>query len=386
MRVLHVISSLDPRAGGTTTALAGLAEAQRTAGIDVAVVATCSADFQSQVADALRRKSIDVELVGPTRGPLKSHPDIDPTLQRLIADADLVHVHAVWEQIQHRAARLAHAAGKPYIMTPHGMLDPWCLNQSKFKKKLYLALRLRKDLQRAAALYCTTQTERDLIDPLKLTPPTIIETLGLDLSEFESLPERGSFRADYPQLGDKPMVLFLSRIHHKKGLDLLIPAFAQVERSDAMLVIAGPDSHDGYRATVETMVREHGLDDRVIFTGMLYGRARIAAMVDADLFALPSYQENFGIVVIESMAAGTPLIVSDQVNIHHDVTEGRVGTVIPTQVEPLAGELNRWLKNESLREAAAARCRPFAWERYDWRKIGQRWVKHYDDLLKGALR
>jgi glycosyltransferase involved in cell wall biosynthesis len=383
MRILHVISSIDPRAGGTTTAVAGMAGFQAEAGLSVTVAATYGRRFDDSVAKQLERRGVTVRLVGPARTPLAYHPGIKPLLHELTRNTDVVHIHGLWEEIQHRAARVAHAQGVPYIMTPHGMLDPWCLNQSKLRKKIYLALRLRRDLNQAAAMYFTTQQERKLIEPLDLKPPAIVEPLGVDLDEFKSLPERGTFRAKYPQLGEKRFIIFLSRIHHKKGLDLLIPAFAQLADKEIMLVIAGPDSQDNYRARVEEMIQQHGVADRVIFTGMLHGVERIEALVDAELFTLPSYQENFGIVVIESLAAGTPLVISDQVNVHHEIAAGNVGAVVPTDVGTLASELARWMSDDGLRTAAAERTRPFTWEHFDWNQIGRHWVEHYTRLLAG---
>lgn len=385
MKVLHVTSSIDPRAGGTTAALTGMAESQHHAGLDVTVAATYRADFNSAAVDELQRKGVKVHLIGPCRTPLNWHTKIAPVMRSLTAQAEIVHIHALWEEIQHRAARVAYAIGVPYVISPHGMLDPWTLRQSKLKKQIYLALRLRRNLNRATALSFTTKTEQELVKPLGLKPPGVVESLGIDLDEFDELPEPGTFRKRYPQLADRRMLIFLSRIHYKKGLDLLIPAFAALKDTNTCLVIAGPDSKDNYQAKVEAMAREHGVDDRVIFTGMLYGRERIEAMADADLFVLSSYQENFGVVVIEALAAGTPVVISDQVNIHHEITASEMGEVVPTEVRPLTAALDRWLGDDAMRQAVADRARPFVWENYDWKQIGRRWVEHYTRLLSERL-
>jgi glycosyltransferase involved in cell wall biosynthesis len=382
MKILHVISSIDPRKGGPTTALAGMAEAQAAEGLDVTLVATFQPNSDHSTAQQMQRRGVTVHLIGPVRGPLASHRQIKPTVRKHVAESDIVHIHAMWEDIQHHAAIAAHSLGRPYVISPHGMLDPWSLSQGRWKKRLYLALRQRRNLNRAAALCFTTETERRLTEPLGLRPPSIVEPLGIDLSEFEGLPRKGAFRSRYPEIGDRPMLLYLSRIHPKKGLDLLIPAFASLENERVMLVIAGPDSDDGYKARVEQMARDRHVPDRVVFTGMLYGAERIEAMVDADLLTLPSYQENFGIVVPESLAAGTPVVISDQVNMHDFVTRGEVGEVVPTDVARLTDALNRWMTDEILRSKAAARCRPFVWEHFDWRQIARRWKNHYADVVE----
>jgi glycosyltransferase involved in cell wall biosynthesis len=266
------------------------------------------------------------------------------------------------------------------------MLDPWSLRQSKWKKRLYMLWRLRRNLNRAAAIHFTTQIERDLAVPLKLKPPAVVETLGLDLKEFENLPPKGTFRAKYPQLGGRPIVLFLGRLHPGKGAEYLIPAFTHIvsprrhrgteAAADAVVVIAGPDS-EGYRAKLEALVAGHGIGEQVVFTGPLYGRDRLAALVDADIFCLPSEHENFGIVVIEALACGTPVLISDQVNIHREITAAGVGGVVRVDVGDVAGGLRRWLTDANLRQSAAERAKVIVRERYDWTAVAGRWRAHY---------
>jgi glycosyltransferase involved in cell wall biosynthesis len=383
MRVLHVISAIDPVRGGPIVALLGMAEAQQAAGIQVRVAATWIEGESPAAAEALRKLGIEVAHIGPCHTPLRRHPQIVPVLEGQIASSDVVDIHAIYEEIQHQAARLARRHGVPYIVRPEGMLTPWSLAQSRMKKKLYMMWRLRNDLNRAAALAFTSQAECDATAPLGLTPKSIVEPLGVDLREFENLPPRGMFRDRYPKLAGKRIVLFLGRVHPGKGLELLIPAFAKVEAPDAMLVIVGPDS-ENFQATAESLVREYKIENRVVFTGMLRGPDRIAALADADLFALPSFHENFGIAVIEALAAGVPVIISNEVNVWKEIADAQVGGVVPTKVDPLAAELNRWLSDDSLRAAAARRARPFVEEHYNWSRIARRWMEHYTVLTAGA--
>jgi glycosyltransferase involved in cell wall biosynthesis len=323
----------------------------------------------------------DVHLIGPSTNLLAYHRDIKPILRKLISCVDVVHIHGVWEEIQHQAARIAHQLRKPYVFTPHGMLDPWSLSQSRLKKQIYLALRLKRDLDQAAAIHFTDETERDVVAPLNIKAPPVVERLIIDLSDFQPLPPRGQFREKFAQqLGHRPFVLFMSRIHHKKGLDLLVPAFAKSATShDAMLVIAGPDV-GGYQSQVQQMARDAGIADRVLFPGMIYGKDRAAAMVDADLFALTSYQENFGVVVIEALAAGTPVVISDQVAIHRQIAEAQVGEVVPTNVDQIAETLTRWLTDRALRSASSARATEFVAKNFDRMSQARRWIDVYSQL------
>jgi glycosyltransferase involved in cell wall biosynthesis len=383
MRVLHVISGIDPTLGGPSVALAGLAAAQVAEGLSVSVVTTWTEAATNRAAHPLREAGVEVHLIGPAKGKLSRHPDVKTVLRKLIPEAEVVHIHALWEEIQHQAAMISRSLDVPYIMRPCGMLDPWSLSQNALMKKAYIAWRLRRDLNGAAAIHFTAQAEADLTAPLRLVSPRIIEPNGVDLTEFQNAPPIGSFRARHGIDADRPLVLFLSRIHKKKGLDLLIPAFAMSGIPNAILVLAGPDN-EGYGPTVQRLIDYHHLRDRVIITGMLHGSERIAALSDADLFVLPSYSENFGVVVVEALAAGTPVIISDQVNIQREIAQGGVGAVVVLETSVLSKELARWLTDDDMRAAAAARAKPFVADRYDWHRIAQRWTQHYQRLLVAA--
>ena len=380
MRILHVISGLDPQNGGPTTALIGMAQSQVQAGLDVTILATWKIRDGLPVAEALRGNGVKVIHIGPATGKLSRHPSLAAETDRAVAAADVVHIHGLFEEVQHQAARAAQRRRVPYLITPHGMLSPWNLARSRWAKRLYLFLRLRRNLDRAAAIHYTCDVERDLVAPLGIKAPALVERLGLDLTEFRELPPPGSFRAKWPLLGQKPFVLFLGRIDYKKGLDILIPAFAAAKLGDTPLVITGPD-RDGYEPAVRAMVAQHGLQDRVLFTGMLRGRDRLEAYVDAALFALTSHQENFGITVIEAMACGCPVLISDQVNIHGEVKAAGAGEVVPVSVEATAGALRQWQSDQARLSAAGKTGRAFALNHYDWNTIAMRWKTHYAQML-----
>jgi len=380
MRILHVMHGLSLGGGGPAVALMGLSAAQAAAGLEVSLAAATVGESDAAIARHIASRGVSVHTFGPTRG-LRNHPDLAPTLERLIPHAEVVHIHALWEAVQHRAARICQRLGKPYIITPHGMLDPWALRQGRLKKSLYMLWRLRRNLRCAAALHFATRIERDLVEPLGLARRAIVEPLGIDYSEFHDLPAPGSFRARYPQLGDRPYVVYLGRLHPQKGLELLIPAFARASVGEARLVLVGPDSR-GFQRQVEAWVTENGLEGRVLLTGMLTGSDRIAALADATLFALPSYHENFGVSVVEALAAGRPVIISDQVQIHQEITAAQVGAVVPLDVDALARELTAWLADPARREAAAGRCRPFVLETFEWGHIAGRWVDHYREAAR----
>ncbi len=381
MKVLHVISGIDPRLGGPSSAMVAMVRAQVAVGASVDVVSMFGHAFDDSTAQQLRTADAQVHLIGPHGRFLARHPQIVPTLNKLIAGADVVHIHALWEQIQHQAARICRQRKKPYLFTLHGMLDRWSLSQSALKKKIYLALRLKRDLNHASTIHVTDEMERRSVEPLGITAPFLVEPYILDLSDFESPPPAGVFRARFTaQLGDRPIVLFMSRVHPKKGLDLLIPAFARLKDStNAMLVVAGP-YEENYKSELDQSINENGITDRVLFTGMLRGPERAAALHDATLFVLPSYQENFGVVVIEAMAVGTPAIVSDQVATHWRVAESQAGEVIPTDTDAMTRVLSRWLDNPAMRATASRNAREYVARTFDPAKQARRWIEYYARL------
>lgn len=378
MQIFHVITSLDPSAGGPTTALIGMASAQARAGLGVSVLTTWRQGQSPEMGQGLEQAGVKLTQVGPVTGALRRHPDLAKQLDRLVSEADVVHIHSVWEEPQHLAARAAKNQGKPYLITPHGMLDPWSLAQKKWKKRLYMAWRLRRDLNQASALHFTTEAERDACRALGLKPPGVVIPLGISWNEFESLPPRDALRRQYPQIGNRSILVFLGRIHPGKGVEYLVPALAQTQ-TKPVLVIVGPDSN-GFRSTIEAMVDQAGVKDRVIFTGMLKGPDRVEALAGADLFALPSDHENFGMSVVESLAAGTPVIVSNEVALSTEVMSGKVGSVVRRDSKSIAAAIDSWLVDESELAKVRDRCRTFARERFDWTLIAKRWVNYYGEL------
>jgi glycosyltransferase involved in cell wall biosynthesis len=376
MRILHAISGIDPRNGGPTTALIGLAAAQRRAGLEVRVISTWRERDAFRSAEKLESLGVGVRMVGQAHGKLSRHPALEQNLVAEIAVADVVHVHAMWEEMQHQACRAARRLKKPYVMTPHGMLDAWNMRKSRLAKRLFLALRMRRNLDEAALLHFATETERTGVAKYHLKPPAIVEPLGLDLSELADLPPRGSFRQTYPQIGDRAIILFLGRVHYGKGLELLIPALAQMRWKDAVLVIAGPDA-DGYGKTFRQLADRFHIGDRVIYTGMIAGREKLAALRDATVLSAPSYHENFGLAVIEALAVGTPVVISNEVYVHREISRAGVGGVVSLDVAALAQELDRWLDDAALRASASEKAPAFVREQYDWDTIARHWVGHY---------
>src|ERR1019366_242283 len=235
MRILHLISSLDPAYGGPPVVAASLASAQAQLGHHVALATIDQPERRELICRAMERvpgfSGIDIHWLKPRW--LKAIKLVEnlliqsatKPLSDLIGEAEMVHLHGVWDVLIYAAARECRRSDRSYCVVLHGMLDPWQLQQKYWKKKLAFVLGYRKMLDRAAILHVLNEDERRLIEPLKLAAPSAIIPNGIFFEEVESLPSRGHFYAKHPELKQRPFVLFLSRLHYKKGLDFLADAF-----------------------------------------------------------------------------------------------------------------------------------------------------------------
>ena len=205
--------------------------------------------------------------------------------------------------------------------------------------------------------------------------------LGVNPAEFDALPPRGSFRALHPQLGSRRLVVFLGRVTPKKGLDVLVAAFARVaaEVPDAHLVIAGPDD-GGHGRTVRRMIDALGLRERTTTTGMVAGREKLALLADADVWVLPSYTENFAIAAVEALASGAPVVISDRVNIHRDVAGAGAGLVTPCDPAAVAAAIARVLGDAGLRERLRAAGPALVRRSFTWDVAAGRLLSLYAEL------
>ena len=243
---------------------------------------------------------------------------------------------------------------------------------------MYLEVRLRRHLDAASGIHYSTLIEEQRARSLRLKAPPIVEPNGLDFDAHRYSLSSGSFRARWNIPREAPIVLFLGRLHPKKGLDLLIPAFARAAPTNAILVIAGSGDSD-YETSLNQTVLSSGIADRVKFTGFLEGRARNEAFADATVFVLPSYSESFANTVVESIASGTPVIVSDQVGLHTDISSKKVGGVVPANVDALAIELECWLADASKRRSAMENAESFL-KSYDLKRVAERWINRYQSF------
>ncbi|MGI8431698.1 MAG: glycosyltransferase, partial [Chthoniobacterales bacterium] len=300
-----------------------------------------------------------VHALGPVRGSYGYSGRYVPWLKENRARFDAVVVHGLWQYSSFGAWRALHGTATPYFVFPHGMLDPWFKRTYPLKhvKKMFYwpwgEYRVLRDA--AAVLFTSEEEKRQARESFALYhAKEVVVNYGTATPEVDWAAAQEEFFAKFHELRGQKFFLFLGRLHEKKGADLLIQAFASLGEKHGRLVIAGPCADDSYRQQLRELAR--GLP--VTFTGMLSGNLKWGALRAADVFVLPSHQENFGIAIAEALACGTPVLISDKVNIWREVVKDGGGYA---ESDDLAGTkrlLERWLAvTPAMRAEMSARAR-----------------------------
>lgn len=385
MRVLHVVPSVAPSYGGPSAALTGLARALSARGVLSETVTTdLGNDEENEPCDGRLIESQGLRVRCFPRlfskwlpRDFAFSPQLARWLKAHVRDYDILNIHGLFSYPNSVAAGVAHRAGVPYVIRPCGMLDPWCLRQSRVKKIAYLKLSDDTILRRAAAISFTTEDELRVAYKVKPSPESVVIPLGVDAlkdSEAETI--------NVARGVDKQIVLFLSRLDQKKGLDLLLPALVRLKavRDDFLCVIAG-SGRAAYEEKIKNEVKSNNLEGLVHFTGFVKGEQKQQLLQSAACFVLPSYQENFGVSVAEAMAAGCPVIISDQVNIHRDVAAARAGRVVRCDADELFDAINKVLSDEASRRVMGLNGQALAREKYSWERISERVLSLYENCI-----
>ncbi len=377
MRVLHVIQSVATKNGGPSQALIGLAAAQRRLGMEVSVLIDDPAGKESDAG--LRVDGIEVLNLHAATTRWSGRSNRSLRLKEAVRRAEVTHIHGVWDRVVFEAACVATAVQKPFVIRPCGMLDEWSLRQKRFRKHLYLAVRMRAVLHRAAALHVTSEMEAHSTTRAGIRfKRMILEPNGVSTEDFKVLPTHGTFRRTIG-IGERPLITFLGRVHPGKGLEYLLPALEFIDARDAVVAVVGPADSvfaEGMKRRAASLSRRC----EVVFTGILRGRDRIPPLADADVFALPSEHENFGLAVVEAMAAGCPVVVSHHVGLAAEVQRRNLGAVTTLAPADIAKALDSWICHERRDRSGRERRRSYALATYDWNAIAARWLGHYDRL------
>jgi len=378
MKVLHVIPYASSIYGGPTVVVAKMAAVLSSLGIQVDV-ATTTANGQNeldvQAGQLVLRDDIRY-FYFPRQGPkfwMFSWP-LRHWLHQHVHDYDLVHVHGLFSHTTLVGCAAARRYGKPYVITPHGALDPWCLSHKWWKKRPYYQLLERRNLQHASAVHVTSSFEAAGLASRGFGAKIRVIPLSVDLP-------------DHPvqcQLSKGPLnLLFLSRLDPIKGLPVLLRAVSIMRERfgvEVRLKIAGQGERK-YLSEIQTLVKRLNISENVEFVGFLQGEAKLKALAEAEVFVLPSYHENFSLASAEALAAGLPVIVSDQVGIAQDVVNASAGSAVPVDMPELLAEAIMKYRSPEVRITAGANARKLAEQYYSNETFGNTLKCLYENVI-----
>jgi glycosyltransferase involved in cell wall biosynthesis len=383
VRILHVIADLDARKGGPAAACLGLAKLMSRRGHQVRIV---TADRGFVAGDCPRVNGLEIEaLPGSWPAFFGTSWSMARRLREVIANFDVIHIHALYLFHDWTAARHSWSFARPYILMPHGALDPFIYRRHRWRKYLIEAAFQDEVSRRAAGLHYTTAEEWQLARPHTNNSRGCILSIGIDLDEFEHLPARSVLRERYPIIGERKVVLFLGRLNYKKGVDVVIEAFSRVaqRRNDIFLVLAGPD--DGIREEAEALIAQRGVAERSLFTGMVSGDEKRIVLAGSDVFLLASQSENFGISVVEAAACGIPAVVSERVNLWREFHHAEAALTAPPAISDFSERLEFLLENPEVAEKLGRRAAEFARSRFSWDALGSQYEEMYSRVQRDRV-
>ena len=343
MKILRSTHTVNPALGGPIESIRQSSAALERRGHEVEII-SLDAPGDSWVRDS----GLLVHALGPGLGSYGYAPRFSDWIKEHRANYEAVIVHGIWQYSSFGVWRAVAGSDTPYFVFPHGMLDPWFKRTypaKHFKKLLYWPWGEYRVLRDAAAVLFTSEEERRLAREsfaLYRCNERVVNYGTAAPTNLEGAHEK--FFEAFPQLRQQPFLLFLGRLHVKKGCELLIEAFAQLKHSgdaNSRLVMAGPCSDDAYLGRLREIAASAG--DSIIFPGMLSGDIKWGALSAANAFVLPSHQENFGIAVAEALACGTPVLISNKINIWREIEADDAGYVENDDLPGTINLLERWL-------------------------------------------
>ena len=352
MKLLRIISTTDPEAGGVIESVLQASVAMQVLGHEVELLCMDAND-----SSWLKSLPIKTHAVGPGATSFGYCPRIKRWLIEHHGNYDAFIIDGLWQYHGFTSRDALLRLGRRYHVYPHGMLDPWFKRKyplKHIKKWLYWLVAEYRVIRDAEKVFFTTEEEKEVSQNSFWLYRCNGEVAPIGTTAFtgDIKLAKQEFFQQYPLLCDKPYLLFLSRIHPKKGLDLLLNAFAEHHKLQPglHLVIAGPDQA-GWRLKLEELAVDLGIEDKVTWTGMLKGNIKWGAYFNAEAFILPSHQENFGIVVAEALSSGTPTLISNKVNIWREVDAESAGLVEMDTVVGCGRLLKNWIgMNDDARE------------------------------------
>lgn len=388
MKVLHVIPSLSPALGGPTQVALKVVQAIRAQGIDAEIVTTNHQQDNSNISLNQRVKYEDVPVwfLPASSLSLKEYifsAALTKWLWHNIARYDILDNHYLFSYAPSCAGAIARWFKTPYTVRTQGQLTPWALKQGTLKKQLYATLIERENLNKAAAIHCTTQQEAQDLNRFGIETPTI--TLPLGVTKAVEMPTaKTEIHQKYNISENKLIILFLSRLHYKKRPDLLIESLGQVIKHNRNVhVLMAGNSEPDYLSYLQKLVTQYNLSNYVSFPGFVTGRDKNLLLQGADIFALPSHSENFGIAVAEAMAAGLPVIITPGVQIAPEVAAANAGIIAKDKIE-LTNAILQLLSSDNKRLHLSQNAIALAQGKYAWTQIAHQLISAYTEILTSS--
>jgi glycosyltransferase involved in cell wall biosynthesis len=382
LRVVHYLPEVKWSIGGVVRAVLDWCDVFAKRGHEVTLITADATDVPAAWKIVGDPNVPRVKLVDPPARLGKLNAVSMNIVRESLQSCDIVHLHAPWTPSNVQVAKVADQLAKPYVLTVHGMLDDWPMAQRPLKKRLYLALAGRRLLDRAAAVHCTAAAELEQARKWFSNPRTAVLPYLFDLSELMNLPGPELARETFDVLrAAEPKVLFLSRLHEKKGVDLLIDAASILrDRNIPFRVAIAGDGDPAYEQALRARVAQLGLESIVSFLGLVKGPLKFSVYQAADLFVLPTSQENFGLVLPESLACRTPVITTRGVDIWRELEQG--GAIIVDRTPAaIADAVASLLADPSRRDLLSRRGRDWVVKNLDPEKSALAYEKIYADCI-----
>lgn len=394
MKVLHVIPSICSTLGGPTEVALNLVSALREYGVDTEIVTTNYGGVKPMDVPLNQRVDYTFKANEDVSIPVWFLPFTPPTLKEFIFSRQLTGW--LWQNIHNYqildnhylfsyaptcAAKIARLKGIPYTVRTMGQLTPWALSQKQLKKQAYTFFVERHNLNQAAAIHCTTEAEAENVRRFGVQTPTI--TLPLGANSAASIDNaKAKLRQKYNIASDKPIVLFLSRLHYKKRPELLLESLSQLKTQGSSFhaIFAGSGEPD-YIDSLQQLVTSLDVKGQVTFVGHVEGVNKDLLLQGSDLFALPSYSENFGIAVAEALAAGLPVVITPEVQIADDVKAANAGAIVSGDVESVTQAIAKLLIAPQLRQELSINAKQLAQTRYSWQAIARDLAAEYEAIV-----
>ncbi len=379
LHIVHYLPRIQLEEGGVVRAVLDMCEGLASAGHQVTLLThdASQAPAHWKIAGGATPTVMTIP-----KFKVRHHFRMSRRIRKVVEQADVLHLHTPWDIGNLYLARCARKTRTPYIVSAHGMLDNWSMAQRNSKKQAYLWIVGARMLERASFVHCTAAAELEQATKWFPQGKGKIQPLVFDLSEYKDLPGVEAAQEKWPILkNDRPTLLFLSRIHYKKGIEILVDAIAAMKEQgrDVNALIAG-SGDEQYLQTIKEQVREHGLEDRIEFVGHVSGDEKLSLFEAADVFVLPTSQENFGFVFFEAMACGTPVVTTRDVDTWPELEESGGAIVAPRNVESITAAVETLLDDDSKRREMGQRGRDWALDRFS----GSRVIEEYADLYRGA--